>query len=53
MKSQIIKACDDLKEALLADFEASQAELDSKVAKQKAHKAVQLAREALRDIEIY
>jgi hypothetical protein len=53
MKETIIQSCKNLQEALLADFEASQAELDSKVAKQKAHKAVQIARDALSDIKLY
>lgn len=53
MKSQIIKACDELKNALIAEYEASQLEVESKVKKIASHKQVQIARDALSDIKFY
>jgi hypothetical protein len=53
MKQQIESACESLKEAMLAEYDASQMELESKVAKTKTHNDVLIAKDALRDISIY
>ena len=53
MKSQIIKLCDELKEALIAEWEASQLEVESKTKKCKAHIQTLLAKDAIRDINIF
>jgi CRISPR/Cas system-associated endonuclease Cas3-HD len=50
MKQDIIKACESLKEALLAEYEVSQQELECKSKKNKTHNDTLIARDALRDL---
>lgn len=52
-KEQIIKACRDLEEALCKELDVSQMELECKSAKAKTHKATQICRDALKDINFY
>ena len=53
MKQQIEAACEALKQAMLAEYEASQMELDSKTAKTRTHAQTLSAKDVIRDLEIY
>ena len=52
MKSQIESACESLKQAMLADYDASQMEETAKVQKIKTHNDVLLAKNALQDLQV-
>src|ERR1039457_7146546 len=53
MKIQIVKACSDLQDALLNQYEVSQMELEAKSKKEATRLATQIARDAVRAIEFY
>ena len=53
MKNDIIKACTELQEALLAEYAVSQQELEAKSQKEKCRLATQHARDAIREIRFY
>ena len=50
---QIINACEDLKQALLNQYEVSQMELEAKSKKEATRLATQIARDAVREIRFF
>ena len=50
-KEQIVKAYDNYRDAVIAEFEIGQLEESTKVAKIKAHEATLIAKQGLEDLK--